>query len=442
MEVLSIKNTTCLKEFAKYSSLNVLGMLGLSCYILADTFFVAKGLGANGLTALNLAIPMYSFINGSGLMLGMGGAIKYAILQSQKETDNANRVFTNTILLALGFSVLFFVMGAFFAEPIATALGADEAVFQMSKTYLQVMLLFAPMFLFNNVLLCFVRNDGSPHRSMMAMIGGSLSNVVLDYLFIFPCKMGIFGAALATGFAPIISMFILSPFFLKRRNRFHFTGSAPSRQFIRTIFSGGLPSLLAEVSSGTVMIVFNIIILQLNGNIGVAAYGIIANLSLVVMAIYTGIAQGIQPLVSSNYGTGHTANVQSILRYAFILTAAVSIVIYLCVFLGASGIVSAFNSERHLQLESIAVTGIKIYFIGCIFAGCNMILSAYFTSTEHALPAQVISLLRGFFIMIPMAFLLSSLGGMIGVWCVFPTTELIVCGIGVILYVWHSKNRI
>lgn len=160
----------------------------------------------------------------------------------------------------------------------------------MSKTYLQVILLFAPAFLMNNVLLCFVRNDGAPQLSMAAMIGGSLSNVVLDWVFIFPCQMGIFGAAFATGLAPIISMMILSPHFIRKNNQFHFAKCMPEiRRFVR-ILSSGVPSLVTEVSSGIVIIVFNSILLNLAGNVGVAAYGVIANLSLVIIAIYTGIA--------------------------------------------------------------------------------------------------------------------------------------------------------
>ncbi len=194
-----MEKNSCFREFAKYTSLNVMGMIALSCYILADTYFVSKGLGANGLTALNLAIPIYSFIHGSGLMIGMGGATWYAIRKSQQDDASANRFFTCAVALAAAFAALFVALGLFFSEGIAKLLGADESVFEMSRTYLQVILLFAPAFLMNNVLLCFVRNDGAPQRSMAAMIVGSLSNVVLDWVFIFPCNMGIFGAVFATG---------------------------------------------------------------------------------------------------------------------------------------------------------------------------------------------------------------------------------------------------
>ncbi|MEA5083625.1 MAG: MATE family efflux transporter [Lachnospiraceae bacterium] len=435
-----MNNINCLKDFLKYSSLNVFGMIGLSCYILADTFFVSKGLGTNGLTALNLAIPIYSFINGCGLMIGMGGSTKYSILKSQNNKEAANYTFTNAVMLALGFAIAFFLIGILSSETITEALGADETVFQMSKTYLKVILLFAPMFIMNNVLLCFVRNDDAPQLSMIAMLVGSLSNVVLDYIFIFSFEMGIFGAVLATGLAPVISMLILSPFFFKNRNHFHIKKCKLSRKLTRTIFSSGLPSLITEVSSGIVIIVFNIIILRLQGNIGVAAYGVIANLSLVIMAIYTGVAQGIQPIISSNYGSGNRTNVQAILRYALTSVLIISGIVYLCVFFGASKIANIFNSEQNALFQSIAVTGLKFYFTACLFAGFNIIMSVYFTSTEYALPAHIISILRGFVIIIPMAFLLSSIGGMIGVWCVLPVTELLVSIVGITLFLLY-KNK-
>lgn len=435
-----MKGTSCLKDFIKYASLNVMGMIGLSCYILADTFFISKGLGANGLAALNLAIPIYSFINGCGLMFGMGGATKYSILKSQHETENANTVFTNTVLLTVIFAALFFIIGLFFSDTIANAFGAEGVVFRMSKTYLLMIMLFAPAFMMNNILLCYVRNDGAPQLSMIAMVTGSLSNILLDYLFIFPLGMGIFGAVLATGLAPIISMLILSQFFFKKKNCFHLTKCRVSKRLMGSIFSGGLPSLISEVASGIVIIAFNAIILRLEGNVGVAAYGVIANLSLVVIAIYTGIAQGIQPLISSYYGSGYTDRIQAVLRYALLSVLVLSAFIYSGIFFGALHIVDIFNSERNIQLENIAVIGLKIYFIGCVFAGINIVLSVYFTSTEFAVPAHIISLLRGLIIIIPLAFILSSLGGMIGVWCVFPLTELIVSSIGLSLYYFVKKR--
>lgn len=392
-----MKHKDYFRDFSRYTSLNVLGMIGLSCYILADTFFISKALGAAGLTALNLAIPVYNFINGCGLMIGMGGGTRYSILKGQENDEAADQAFTVSALLTLLIAAVFFALGLFASGPLIRLLGADSEVYEMSRIYLQVILLFAPMFMMNNLLLCFVRNDGAPQRSMAAMIGGSLSNVVLDYVFMFPLGMGIFGAVFATGLAPVISMGILSPFFMQKKNRFRLRVKAYSMGgWLRQagyILSSGLPSLITEVSSGIVIIVFNAVILRLQGNTGVAAYGVIANLSLVVIAIYTGIAQGVQPLMSSAHGTGEGSRVRIYLRYALLTMLLVSAAIYVCVFFGAGGIASVFNSERNALLQSIAETGLRIYFAGCVFAGFNIILSVFFylhgecASGPHHFPA-------------------------------------------------------
>lgn len=423
-----------LKEFIRYITLNVLGMIGLSGYILADTFFIAKGLGANGLAALNLAIPIYSFIHGTGLMLGMGGATKYAIFWGQKEHQKSHQVFTNTLYLTVLLAAVFMLTGSLLSGKITALLGADGAVFSMTETYLRIILLFAPAFLLNEVLICFVRNDNNPKLSMLAMLTGSLSNILLDYVFIFPLHLEIRGAVLATGAAPVISICILSWHFIRKENNFHWIKTNLSAALAGNILSLGLSSLINEAASGIVMIAFNILILGLQGNTGVAAYGVIANLSLVVISIYTGIAQGTQPIISCTYGNGDKSSLRQILKYAIITTEFLSACIYLFFLQMANPIVSIFNSGQDMQLQQIAVTGLKLYFTAIPFAGFNIVLAMYFAATDHALPAQLISLARGLFLILPAAVCLSRLIGMIGIWLAFPITESIVTIAGIFLY--------
>ena len=436
-----MKTETLLREFFQYVILNICGMLGLSCYILADTFFISNGLGANGLTALNLAIPIYSFIHGSGLMFGMGGATKYSIYRGQKEYKNADKSFSCTICITFILAVIFVLAGIFFSEELTKLLGADKDVFQMTKTYLQVILLFAPAFMANDAMLCFVRNDGNPKLAMIGMLTGSFSNIILDYIFIFPLNMGIFGAVLATGFAPVISLSVLSRHLLTKQNQFHFVRMNLSLRLIGNITSLGVPSFITEMASGIVIIAFNAIILRLQGNIGVAAYGVVANLSIVVISIYTGIAQGTQPILSRLYGYGERESQKQILNYAVKTMLVISCGIYLFFLLSANPIVSIFNSERDIQLQQIAETGLKLYFTAIPFAGFNIILSSYFTSIEKALPAQIVSLSRGLLVIIPMALFLSFLLKMTGVWLSFPITECLVALAGIALYIKSERGK-
>ena len=188
--------------------LNVLGMLGLSCYILADTFFISKGLGTLGLTALNLALPVFSFIQGVSLMLGVGGGIKYAVAKASGDQKSANSTFTVTLVLSAVLSLIFVLLGALASRPLTTFLKADSEVFEMTHQYLKVILLFAPAFIFSNVFASFVRNDGNPKLAMFATLFGSLFNIVFDYVLIFPCGMGILGlkSAFATRRGPFFSI--------------------------------------------------------------------------------------------------------------------------------------------------------------------------------------------------------------------------------------------
>lgn len=434
------KNTP-FQDFIRYSFFSIMGMIAISCYILADTFFVAQGLGTNGLAALNLAIPTYDFIHGTGLMLGIGGATRFSILKSQNNQKGADTIFTNTVYLGIFFSIIFMLGGLFFSGSLARLLGANQNTFEMTNTYLRVMMLFSPAFIFNDIILCFVRNDGNPRLSMIATVCGSLFNVVFDYIFIFPCNMGMLGAVLATGFSPVVGLTIMSPHWLGKKRGFHFRKLVPDADSIRTNISLGFPSLLSQISAAIVMIVFNMLILGLEGNTGVAAYGVIANISLVVLSFYTGIAQGIQPLVSHSYGRKKTDGIRQFLRYAMISMVILSAVMYLILFVFADPIASAFNSEHNAKLQEIAITGLKLYFTSLVFAGFNIILSMYFTSVEKALPAQIISLLRGLILIIPIAFLFANLWDMTGVWMSFPATELVTALVGAVLYFIY-KNRL
>lgn len=437
-----MEQRSCLRDFARYTILSVLGTLGVSCYIIADTFFVSKGLGTNGLTALNLAIPVYNFIHGTGLMLGMGGATKFSVCKSQDRREEVNWIYTNTIYLALAFSAVFAVIGLAFSNQLAILLGADECVSEMTNTYLKWLLCFAPAFILNDVLLCFVRNDGSPQLSMTAMLVGSFSNIILDYIFIFPLKMGIFGAVFATGLSPVISIVMMLPHWIKKKNTFYFIKTRIRKDIVKQDLSLGFPSLIAQLSSGIVMITFNAIILKLAGNTGVAAYGVIANISLVIIAVFTGIAEGVQPLISTFYGVGDNRQAKLVLRYAIVTMLTACVIVYSLIFVFAHPITAVFNSEKNMQLQQIAVTGLRLYFIAIPFAGYNIILAIFFTSIEKASPAHILSVLRGLVLIIPMAFLLSALWKMTGVWITYPITEFLISLLGFLIYKYKIKPKL
>lgn len=429
-----------LQEFGKYVSQNVLSQLGVSCYILADTYFISKGVGADGLTALNLAIPVFSVMNGCGFMLGIGSGTKYGIMKGTGNEKRGDVLFTSSLCVVTVLAVIFMLIGLLAADPITVLVGANAEVYDMTRTYLQVILLFSPMFMINNLLGAMIRNDGNTSLAMTAMLSGCLFNIVFDYIFVFPMGLGLFGAVLATAVAPIISILILLQHFVKKKNQFRLIRVRPDVRLVASAAGLGVPSLVTEVSSGLVIAVFNLLILGLAGNVGVAAYGVVANISIVVIAIYNGIAQGVQPLLSREYGRSQEKNVHRFLGWAMMLTVILAMVIYVGIYWNADVIAMIFNSGRDMDLQRIAVEGLKIYFTACPFVGANILLAIYFAATDQAAPAQMISLLRGLIVIVPLAFIMANVAGLTGVWMTFPLTELVVCVVAYGLYKKMKKN--
>ena len=418
--------------FLKYVSANVLGMIGYSCYILADTFFIARGIGADALAALNLVLPAYSLMNGTGLMIGMGAASRYTISSTKPEGTLHRTIFTQALYLAAFAAVIFSSGGIFLPDRIAAVLGANADTIGYATDYIRILLIFSPLFLGNNLLLSFVRNDGAPRLSMTGMIVGSLTNIVLDYVFIYPLGMGMTGAALATATAPVISMLIMSVHFIKKRN--HFRPVLTRLSLVRwgDICTLGVSSLVTELSSGVVIIVFNYLILGLNGNTGVAAYGILANIALVLVSIYTGIGQGVQPIVSRYTGKDGEEQRRSLRRYALITSLSFALLSYLLIAVFAVPLAELFNREHDPLLTDIASNGMRIYFVSLFFSGINIVAAAFLSSADRPKQAFVVSILRGFVLIIPVAWILSVLFGLTGIWMAVPVTEAIVCALALI----------
>lgn len=455
------------KDFTAYVTLNVLGMIGISCYILADTFFISNALGALGLAALNFSLPVYNVMHGFGMMFGIGGGTKFTVFKSQCRHENACIIFTHSIILGLITGIIMFLVGRLFSVPLSQLLGADGEVLVITNTYLKTVLFFAPFFVLNNILIAFVRNDKNPKLAMLAMLLGSFANIVLDYIFIYPFGWGMFGAAFATGLSPIISMCILSFHFTRKDNSLRlfsarisngskFTTFKPKLQSLdnakgpemnlniftttKIITSLGVPAFITELSSGIVLLAFNLIISGISGNVGVAAYGIIANIALVIIAIFTGIAQGTQPLLSRSYGYGEFHHLKKLLKYASGCALAVSFAVYLFSSLNAELLIAIFNSEENILLAQLAHEGIIIYFVGFFFAGINIIATIYFSSVEQPHSSFILALLRGFALIVPMVFILSRIFGLRGVWLSFPATELITTVITFILIFKTAKK--
>lgn len=428
------------KSFIHYVSLSLFSMLGLSLYILADTFFVANGVGQDGLTALNVVIPVYNVLNGIGLMLGMGGATLYAISHGENHIEKSNQIFTSTLVIGAILGILFTVLGLFFIDPLMILLGATDEILPLAKEYFSIILFFALFFIVNNIVVCFVRNDGNPNLAMTGMLVGSLANIVLDYLFIFPLQMGMRGAALATATSPIISLLILTMHKRSPRRNLAFASFKWKPTDFFPILSIGFPSFITEFSSGLVIFMFNKIILDLVGNVGVAAYGIIANISLVCVGIFTGIGQGIQPIASVHFGAKNHKQILRLMVYGFSTALLFGILFYGIGLFYSETIIQWFNGENDPLLAAMTAKGIKIYFIAFLFMGINIVTIAFFSAVAKTRQSFILSLLRGLILIVPILFLSASFFDLTGVWLTMPITEGLTLVLTLVFLIHYFKN--
>ena len=420
------------KQFFKYVSQNIFGLLGTSCYILADTYFIAQAAGTDGVTLLNLCLPIYNLIFAFGSMIGLGAATRYAILRAQGDA-RAQRYFSNAIFSVCILAVPFMLVGIFRPDGLLRLMGGDADIVALGMNYARIFLMFTPFFMCNYVVASFVRNDGDPSLAMVATLSGSLFNVVFDYIFIFPMGLGLPGAALATAISPILSIAVCSAHFIKKSNTITFVRKAPSVRLLAQSCQLGISGFVGELSSGVTTTVFNFLLLRLAGNVAVAAYGVVANFALVATAIFNGVAQGAQPLVSQCYGKNEMAGARKLLLLGCGTALGLAALLYGVVFGYTDALTALFNSENSVLMAEFAHSGMRIYFVGYFFAGCNIVAAGYLGAVNRPAEASITSLCRGMVAIVVCSLVLSALFGMNGVWAAFPVSEAITLALTVFL---------
>ena len=420
------------KQFFKYVSQNIFGLLGTSCYILADTYFIAQAAGTDGVTLLNLCLPIYNLIFAFGSMIGLGAATRYAILRAQGDA-RAQRYFSNAIFSVCILAVPFMLVGIFRPDGLLRLMGGDADIVALGMNYARIFLMFTPFFMCNYVVASFVRNDGDPSLAMVATLSGSLFNVVFDYIFIFPMGLGLPGAALATAISPILSIAVCSAHFIKKSNTITFVRKAPSVRLLAQSCQLGISGFVGELSSGVTTTVFNFLLLRLAGNVAVAAYGVVANFALVATAIFNGVAQGAQPLVSQCYGKNEMAGARKLLLLGCGTALGLAALLYGVVFGYTDVLTALFNSENSALMAEFAHSGMRIYFVGYFFAGCNIVAAGYLGPVNRPAEASITSLCRGMVAIVVCSLVLSALFGMNGVWAAFPVSEAITLALTVFL---------
>lgn len=401
----------------------VAGMVGLSVCILIDTIFIGRTMGDLGLASLNICLPIYNIFNSIGLTLGVGGATAFAVSLGENNLKKVDEIFTSSIIAGIVVCAIINIIAFIFIDKICYFFGASTNTFPLVKNYLRILLIFNWFFVFIAILNVFVRCDKAPKLAMVAMIFSNFTNIVLDYVFMFPLNMGMAGAALATSIAQLVGICILLLHFLKGNNTMKLKLKTFSFDSLKRIIKNGSPSFITEISSGFIIFIFNLSIFSLLGDLGVSAYGIITNIVLIFTAVFNGIAQGIQPLVSINYGASNFKRVHTFLKQANILSFILGVLFLTIGLLAPEILVSLFSNDKG-ELLQITIQGINIYFFSLLLIGINITNIGYLQAIEKAKFSLLLSVLRGLVFVTISITILPRFLNITGVWLSVPIAEV------------------
>lgn len=435
LQTLSIK-----REVGQYIIRNIFASLGLSLYVLVDTIFIAAAGGSLGLAALNIVLPLFNLFNSLGLLFGIGGSTIYSI-NKLKEPQKVETLFGQLLFFCFCFGSLLALFFNLFPIQVLTLLGADQQTLGVALPYMRVIVLGAPLFMCNYVCVNFIRNDGNPQLTMCATLSATAVVVFLDWLLIFVFDLHMLGAAIATLFSPLTSLCVLTLHTRFKKRQLKLKWALPTLASLKKAATLGLPSFLTEMSTGISIFVFNLVLLRLSDNYAVAAYGVIANIAVVVLALSNGIALGVQPIASREYGNKNWRHVKEAIFLGLKVALGLACVLYFVLVFFKYPIISVFDHDHSAALLKIAANGLPLYFLSVFFASQNLVIMLSLVAVERAKSAFVLSLLRGYFILIPSVLLFARLFNLNGVWLSVPFTEACVCALGSYFLFSTLKNK-
>lgn len=413
--------------FLSYLLPSVSATLVTSIYILADTMMIGRGIGSVGIAALNILLPLYSTFYGFGMMCGIGGSVLFGFSRGRGNEREARGYFTTGLLMALVFAALSLTLCNVFFDPLLKLLGVTPAMHDHAVAYGRVLVTVSPMCIMSSFLQAFVRNDGAPKLAMAGVISGGVTNVILDYVFIFIMKWGMGGAMLATATGTTLTVLILGSHFLSKENHLKPIWNVSLKKVLE-IFGNGLASFILEVSNGFVTLLFNRQLLAYVGDLGVVVYGIISNTALVVTSISNGMAQAVQPLLSANYGAGKKDRVRQGLGLGIRVSLAAGLIFTASGFFFPTQLAYLFLEPTE-EILSMAVTAIRLYFLAFLVSEWNIMCSTYFQSVVQPKRSLAITLLRGVVLNTVLVLVLPAILGVNGIWLVVTVSEFITAAV-------------
>ena len=429
---LTIDKKRINRQFMHYVIPSMIAMLFSGFYSIVDGLFVGNSIGNVGLAAINLVYPIQVVLNATATGVGIGGSVLVSIYRGEGKERDMEHSAMQTIILLLIFGAILPVFFLGTKGIILNFLGAEGAIYKGADDYITTILIGGMLPVLGNGLNPIVRNQGKPIIATQNMVAGLVTNIVLDYVFIYKMNLGMFGAALATITAQgvVATMNVIYVIKLNHKN-FKLDYILPNIAKIKKIMKIAISPFGQTIVPSIIIILTNWKCIEYGGDGAVAIYSVISYVLACAQLLIQGIGDGVQPLFSYYFGANKERELHYVYNKAFFLCSVFSAFLMVMTMVFSVQLAKYFNISPELMNET--ALALKTTAFAYAFFGVTRVTSAYFYATNHTKFSNLLIYIEPIVIAPAMLWIFTELFGLSGVWMAYPAIQVILSSISLVL---------
>ena len=436
---MDLLNGNVKKTYYRYLGAAFGSSLISSIYGIVDMAMVGQYEGPTGTAALAVVAPIWNIVYSLGLLTGIGGSVLFGTAKGSGDKKRQNGCFTVALMGTVLLAAVSWILIVLFDTQLLRLFGAEELLLPLAKRYLMPVKFVIPVFLFNQMLAAFLRNDDHPGLATAAVLAGGIFNVFGDYFFVFGLDMGILGAGLATAMGALITCAMLLTHFISRQNTLRLERTEHGFRLFGQIAVTGFSTFFSDVAMGILTMLFNRQIMLRLGTDALAVYGVIVNISTVVQCCGYSVGQAAQPLLSVNFGADQWKRIREVLKYAMYTAVTFGVVWTILIWAVPNGFIYVFMGQAE-EIYRIAPFIMRCYGISFLLLPLNVFSTYYFQSLMKPTASFTVSVARGLVVSGCLICALPAVFGAASMWFAMPVTEIVVAFFVVVL-IWKYTRE-
>lgn len=437
---ISLSEHFTYKKLLRFTFPTIIMMIFTSIYGVVDGLFVSNCVGSDAFAAVNLVLPVAMIIGTIGFMFGTGGSAIVSLTLGEGHPERANRYFSMFIYLESVLGVVFMAVALIVLEPIAGMLGATEELLPDCLTYGRIVLIGMPTYILQNSFQSFLVVAEKPRFGLGVTVAAGVTNMVLDFLFVYVFHTGVAGAAWATVISQVVGAGIPLIYFARENRSTLRLGKANLEwKTVGKACVNGSSEMVTNLSMSLVSILFNLQLMKFAGADGVAAYGIIMYVGFIFVGTYMGYSVGTAPIISFHYGAGHKDELQNLLKKSLKLLGTLAVIMSILAEVLAPFLAKIFVGYD-ANLCDLTVHALRLFATSYVISWFNIFASSFFTALNDGLVSALISFMRTLVFQVIMILLLPALWGVDGIWLAVTFSEVLSLIVSILCYVCNRRK--